>query len=151
VLKDHINLQGINPLTGPNDERFGPRFLDLTHAYFSPYRQITLEHGKRLGVDIYEGVYAALYGPMYETPAEIRFLRTVGADVVGMSTVAEVIAARHLGMRVLAISCVTNMAAGILDQPINHKEVLEIGERVKGKFIQLLEAVLPQVEDLAGS
>jgi purine-nucleoside phosphorylase len=151
VLKDHINLQGINPLIGPNDERFGPRFLDLTHAYFRPYRQITLEHGKRLGVDIYEGVYAALYGPMYETPAEIRFLRTIGADVVGMSTVAEVVAARHLGMRVLAISCVTNMAAGILDQPINHKEVLEIGERVKGKFIQLLEAVLPQVEDLAGS
>jgi purine-nucleoside phosphorylase len=151
VLKDHINLQGVNPLIGANDERFGPRFLDMTQAYFRPYRQITLEHGKRLGVDIYEGVYAALYGPMYETPAEIRFLRIIGADVVGMSTVAEVVAARHLGMRVLAISCVTNMAAGILDQPINHLEVLATGERVKTKFIQLLEAVLPQVEDLAGS
>jgi purine-nucleoside phosphorylase len=151
VLKDHINLQGTNPLAGPNDERFGPRFLDMTQAYFRPYRQITLEQGKRLGIDVYEGVYAALYGPMYETPAEIRFLRTIGADVVGMSTVAEVIAARHLGVRVLAISCVTNMAAGILDQPINHKEVLETGERVKGKFIQLLEAIMPQVEDLAGS
>ena len=151
VLKDHINLQGVNPLIGANDERFGPRFLDMTQAYFRPYRQIALEQGKRLGIDIFEGVYAALYGPMYETPAEIRFLRTIGADVVGMSTVAEVIAARHLGMRVLAISCVTNMAAGMLDQPISHQEVLETGERVKGKFMQLLEAIMPQVEDLAGS
>jgi purine-nucleoside phosphorylase len=151
VLKDHINLQGVNPLIGPNEERFGPRFLDMTHAYFRPYRQITLEQGRHIGIDIFEGVYAACYGPMYETPAEIRYLRAIGADVVGMSTVAEVIAARHLGMRVLAISCVTNMAAGILDQPINHKEVLETGERVKGKFIQLLEAIMPQVEDLAGS
>jgi purine-nucleoside phosphorylase len=151
VLKDHINLQGINPLIGPNDERFGLRFIDMTQAYFRPYRQITLEQGKRLGIDIFEGVYAALYGPMYETPAEIRFLRIIGADVVGMSTVAEVIAARHIGMRVLAISCVTNMAAGILDRPIHHQEVLDTGERVKGKFIQLLEAIMPQVEDLAGS
>jgi purine-nucleoside phosphorylase len=151
VLKDHINLQGVNPLIGANDERLGPRFLDMTQAYFRPYRQITLEQGKRLGIEIFEGVYAACYGPMYETPAEIRFMRSIGADVVGMSTVAEVIAARHLGMRVLAISCVTNMAAGVLDQPINHKEVLETGERVKGKFIQLLEAIMPQVEDLAGS
>jgi purine-nucleoside phosphorylase len=151
VLRDHINLQGVNPLIGANDERLGPRFLDMTQAYFRPYRQITLEQGKRLGIEIFEGVYAACYGPMYETPAEIRFLRTIGADVVGMSTVAEVIAARHLGMRVLAISCVTNMAAGILDRPINHQEVLETGERVKAKFMQLLEAIMPQVEDLAGS
>ncbi len=150
VLKDHINLQGVNPLVGANDERFGPRFLDMTHAYFRPYRQIALEHGKRLGIDIFEGVYAALYGPVYETPAEIRYLRSIGADVVGMSTVAEVIAARHLGMRVLAISCVTNMAAGILDRPVSHQEVLETGERIKGKFIQFLEAIMPQVEDLAG-
>ncbi|MBZ5569400.1 MAG: purine-nucleoside phosphorylase [Acidobacteriia bacterium] len=151
VLKDHINLQGVNPLIGPNDERLGPRFLDMTQAYFRPYRQIAMEHGKRLGIDVFEGVYAALYGPMYETPAEIRYLRTIGADVVGMSTVAEVIAARHIGIRVLGISCVTNMAAGILDRPIDHKEVLETGERVKAKFIQLLEAIMPQVEDLAGS
>ena len=151
VLKDHINLQGTNPLIGPNDERFGPRFIDMTQAYFPPYRQVALEAGKRLGIDMFEGVYAALYGPMYETPAEIRFLRTIGADVVGMSTVAEVIAARHLGLRVLAISCVTNMAAGILDRPINHQEVLETGERVKTKFIQLLETILPQVEDIACS
>ena len=151
VLKDHINLQGVNPLIGPNDERLGPRFLDMTQAYFRPYRQIAMEHGKRLGIDVFEGVYADLYGPMYETPAEIRYLRTIGADVVGMSTVAEVIAARHIGIRVLGISCVTNMAAGILDRPIDHKEVLETGERVKAKFIQLLEAIMPQVEDLAGS
>ncbi|SRR5690242_10751757 len=151
VLSDHINLQGVNPLIGPNDERFGPRFPDMTHAYFRPFRQIALEHGKRLGINIHEGVYAALAGPSYETPAEIRYLRAIGADVVGMSTVSEVIAARHMGLRVLAISCVTNMAAGILDRPLNHKEVLETGERVKGKFIQLLEALLPQVEDLSSS
>jgi purine-nucleoside phosphorylase len=150
VLKDHINLQGSSPLIGANDDRFGPRFLDLTQAYFRPYRQITLEAGKKLGIEMFEGVYAALFGPNYETPAEIRMLRTLGADVVGMSTVAEVIAARHMNMRVLAISCVTNMAAGILDQPLSHAEVLETGERVKGKFIQLLETIMPQVEDLAG-
>ncbi len=150
VIKDHINLQGVNPLVGPNDERFGLRFFDMTHAYFRPYRQIALDHGKRLGVDIFEGVYAAVMGPSYETPAEIRYLRAIGADLVGMSTVAETIAARHMGMKVLAISCVTNMAAGVLDKPLDHREVLETGERVKSKFTQLLEAVMPQVEDLAG-
>ena len=150
VLKDHINLQGSSPLIGANDERFGPRFLDMTQAYFRPYRQIALEAGKRLGIDIFEGVYAAVFGPAYETPAEIRMMRTLGADVVGMSTVAEVIAARHMNLRVLGISCVTNMAAGMLDQPLSHAEVLETGERVKGKFIQLLETIMPQVEDLAG-
>jgi purine-nucleoside phosphorylase len=150
VLKDHLNLQGANPLLGPNDDRFGPRFLDMTQAYFRPYRQIALEAGKRLGIDMFEGVYAALAGPTYETPAEIRMLRTLGADLVGMSTVAEVITARHMNLRVLAISCVTNLAAGILDQPLSHAEVLETGERVKGKFIQLLETIMPQVEDLAG-
>jgi purine-nucleoside phosphorylase len=150
VLKDHINLQGSSPLMGVNDDRFGPRFLDMSQAYYRPYRQITMEAGKRIGIDIFEGVYVALTGPSYETPAEIRMLRTLGGDVVGMSTVAEVIAARHMNMRVLAISCVTNMAAGILDQPLSHAEVLETGERVKGKFIQLLETIMPQVEDLAG-
>lgn len=150
VLKDHLNLQGVNPLLGPNDDRFGVRFLDLTQAYFRPYRQIALEAGKRLGINMFEGVYAALPGPTYETPSEVRMLRTLGADVVGMSTVGEVIAARHMNMRVLAISCVTNMAAGILDQPLSHAEVLETGERVKGKFVQLLETIMPQVEDLAG-
>ncbi len=150
VLKDHMNFQGANPLAGANDDRLGPRFLDMTNAYFRPYRQIALEHGKHLGLEMHEGVYAAMAGPTYETPAEIRFLRTAGADLVGMSTVAEVIAARHAGMRVLAISCVTNMAAGILDKPLSHEEVLQTGERMKGKFMQLLEAIIPQIEDLAG-
>jgi purine-nucleoside phosphorylase len=150
VLNDHLNLQGANPLTGANEERFGTRFLDMSQAYFRPYRQIALEAGKRIGLEMFEGVYAALPGPSYETPAEIRMLRTLGADVVGMSTVSEVIVARHMNMRVLAISCVTNLAAGMLDQPLSHAEVLETGERVKSKFIQLLEAIMPQVEDLAG-
>lgn len=145
VLRDHINLQGSNPLIGPNDESFGPRFHDMTQAYWKPYREIALEEGRRLGIDIYEGVYAALTGPSYETPAEIRYLRTIGADLAGMSTVPEVIAARHMGIRVLGISCVTNMAAGILDQPINHEEVLETGERVKGQFVALLRAVILRI------
>jgi purine-nucleoside phosphorylase len=145
VLRDHINLQGANPLAGPNDERFGPRFPDMTEAYWKPYRVAALEEARRLGLEVQEGVYAAMHGPSYETPAEIRFLRTIGADVVGMSTVPEVIAARHMGIRVLGISCVTNMAAGILDQPIHHKEVLETGERVKSQFVALLRAVIPRI------
>jgi purine-nucleoside phosphorylase len=145
VLTDHINLQGQNPLVGPNDERFGPRFPDMTQAYWKPYREIALAAAKQAGKTLYQGVYAALLGPNYETPAEIRYLRTIGADLVGMSTVPEVIAARHMGMKVLAISCVTNMAAGILDQVINHEEVLETGERVKVDFVALLRAVLPEI------
>jgi purine-nucleoside phosphorylase len=145
VITDHINLQGHNSLVGPNDDRFGPRFPDMTQAYWKPYREITLQAAKRLGKTIYQGVYAALLGPNYETPAEIRYLRTIGADLVGMSTVPEVIVARHMGVKVLAISCVTNMAAGILDQTINHEEVLETGERVKGDFLALLRAVLPEM------
>ena len=145
VLTDHINLQGHNPLVGPNDERFGPRFPDMTQAYWKPYREIALAAAKKVGKTLYQGVYAGLLGPSYETPAEIRYLRTIGADLVGMSTVLEVIAARHMGMRVLAISCVTNMAAGILDQTINHEEVLQTGERVKGDFVALLRAVLPEM------
>ncbi|HEV2117638.1 MAG TPA: purine-nucleoside phosphorylase [Terriglobales bacterium] len=145
LLSDHINLQGRNPLVGPNDERFGLRFPDMTRAHHKPYRAAALKEAQRLGITCFEGVYAALLGPNYETPAEIRFLRTIGADVVGMSTVAEVIVARQMGIRVLAISCVTNMAAGILDQPINHEEVLETGERVKGQFIALLRAVIPRI------
>jgi purine-nucleoside phosphorylase len=145
VIRDHINLQGANPLIGPNDERFGPRFPDMTQAYWRPYRKIALAEAKRLGIQAREGVYAALTGPSYETPAEIRYLRTIGADLVGMSTVPEVIAARHMGIRVLGISCVTNMAAGILDRPLDHSEVLETGERVKTQFIALLGAVLPRI------
>jgi purine-nucleoside phosphorylase len=146
VLRDHINLQGRNPLVGANDERFGPRFPDMTHAYAQAYRDIALEEARKLGIALSPGVYAALLGPSYETPAEIRYLRTIGADLVGMSTAAEVIVARHMQMNVLAISCVTNMAAGILDQPINHDEVLETGEKVKGQFVALLRAVLPRIE-----
>ena len=145
VLTDHINLQGDNPLVGANDDRFGPRFPDMTQAYWKPYREMALEESRKLGKQVFQGVYAALRGPSYETPAEIRYLRTIGADLVGMSTIPEAIAASHMGIRVLAISCVTNMAAGILDQVINHQEVLETGERVKGDFVALLRAVLPRI------
>ncbi len=147
VLNDHINLQGINPLTGPNDPRFGPRFVDLTTAYNKGYGQMALREGERLNLSISTGVYAALPGPNYETPAEIRFLRTIGADVVGMSLVSEAIAARHMGIEILAISCVTNMAAGITGAAITHDEVLEAGERVRQEFIALLNAVIPCVSD----
>jgi purine-nucleoside phosphorylase len=149
ILRDHINLQGTNPLIGPNDEHFGNRFPDMTRVYWKPYQAAAREEGKRLGIDMAEGVYAALTGPSYETPAEIRYLRAIGADLVGMSTVPEVIAAAHLGIRVLGISCVTNMAAGILDQPITTEEVMETGERVKADFIALVRAVIPRMsEDL---
>jgi len=146
VIRDHINLQGTNPLTGPNDERFGPRFPDMTQAYWESYREIALREAKRLGLAVHEGVYAALKGPSFETPAEIRYMKTIGADLVGMSTAAEVIVARHMGIRVLGISCVTNMAAGILDQPLSHREVIETGERVKGEFAALLRAVIPAID-----
>jgi purine-nucleoside phosphorylase len=145
VLRDHINLQGTNPLIGPNDERFGERFPDMTQVYWKPYQAAAFEEGKRLGMEIAQGVYAALTGPSYETPAEIRYLRTIGADLIGMSTVPEVIAAAHMGIRVLGISCVTNMAAGILDQPITTEEVMETGERVKADFVALLRAVIPRM------
>ncbi len=146
LIRDHINLQGDNPLVGPNDDRFGVRFPDMTHAYDKTYRLAAQEEGAKIGMTLYEGVYAALRGPSYETPAEIKYLRTIGADLVGMSTVFEVIAARHMGIRVLAISCVTNMAAGILDQPLSHQEVMETGERVKTGFEALLRAVLPRID-----
>jgi purine-nucleoside phosphorylase len=146
VIRDHINLQGTNPLVGSNDERFGVRFPDMTHAYAKEYRQIAREEAAKLDIPQHEGVYAGLLGPSYETPAEIEYLRRMGADLVGMSTVAEVIAARHMGIKVLAISCVTNMAAGILDQPLSHEEVMETGERVKTSFEALLRGVLPRIE-----
>jgi purine-nucleoside phosphorylase len=145
VVSDHINLQGHNPLVGKNEDCFGLRYPDMTQAYWKPYREAVLQEARRLGVTVYEGVYAAMLGPSFETPAEIRFLRTIGADVVGMSTVSEVVAARHMGLKVLAISCVTNMAAGILDQVLTHEEVLETGERVKGAFTALVKAVLPHI------
>jgi purine-nucleoside phosphorylase len=145
VIRDHINLLGGNPCIGPNDDRFGPRFFDMTTAYHKPYGNAAVEEGKRLGLNIYEGTYCILGGPSYETAAEIRAMRALGADLAGMSTIPEVIAARHMGIKVLGISCVTNMAAGVLDQPINHEEVLETGERVKGQFVALLRAVIPSI------
>ena len=145
LLQDHINLQGTNPLLGPNDDRFGVRFPDMTQAYSRSFRQMAKEEASKLNLILHEGIYAALLGPSYETPAEIDHLRRIGADLVGMSTVAEVIAARHMGLNVLAISCVTNMAAGILDQPLSHAEVIETGERVKSTFEALLRAVLPRI------
>ena len=147
VMRDHISLHSINPLIGPNDDRFGTRFPDMSDAYFKPYREIALAEGKKLGMDLKEGVYTTLTGPSFETPAEIRYLRTIRTDMVGMSTVPEVIVARHMGIRVLGISCMTNMAAGILDQPLTHAEVMETGERVKIQFIALLRSVIPRIDD----
>jgi len=147
VLHDHINLQGVNPLAGPNDDRWGTRFVDLSAAYDKRYREIALQAGRQLGIEIHQAIYAALPGPSFETPAEIRFLRTIGAGVVGMSTVAEAIVARHMGIRVLAISCVTNMAAGMVDRPITHAEVLETGNRVRGQFAALLRVVVPRIAE----
>src|SRR4030081_2598006 len=147
VIRDHVNRQGVNPLAGPNDERFGLRFPDMTQAYDREFQRFVTEEGKKLALNIHNGVYLAVQGPSYETPAEIYSFRTIGADLVGMSTVPEVIAARHSGIRVLGISCVTNAAAGILDQPLNHLEVLETAERVKGHFIGLLKAVIPRIAE----
>ncbi|PSH04212.1 MAG: purine-nucleoside phosphorylase [Acidobacteria bacterium] len=143
LLSDHINLQGSNPLNGPNDDRFGVRFPDMSEAYCRNYRRIALNAARQLGIELQEGIYAALPGPSYETPAEIRYLRTIGADMVGMSTVPEVIVARHMGINVLAISCVTNMAAGLFEGHINHDEVLETGARVRDTICSLLTSVLP--------
>jgi purine-nucleoside phosphorylase len=145
VLSDHVNLMGDNPLRGPNDPRFGPRFPDLTSAYSPELQEIAVEEAKALGVEIRRGIYAALAGPSYETPAEIHLLRALGADAVGMSTVPEVIVARQMNIEVLGISCITNMAAGISDQPINHEEVMATGVRVGETFTQLLRRVVSRV------
>jgi len=145
LVSDHINLMGMNPLVGPNDEQIGPRFPDMSEAYSREYREIARQAGAELGMDLKEGVYAGVLGPSYETPAEIRFLRAIGADLVGMSTVPEVIAANHLGMKVLAISCVTNMAAGILPQKLSHQDVLDTGTRVRDTLIKLLNAIVPRL------
>ncbi len=142
LISDHINLQGTNPLIGPNEPQVGPRFPDMTEAYSSELRALVREAAEELGIRIQEGVYAAVLGPSYETPAEIRFLKAIGADLVGMSTVAEAIAANHMGMKVAAISCVTNLAAGLSDEPLNHAEVLETGHRVAGTLLKLLNAFL---------
>jgi len=147
ALHDHINLQAANPLIGPNDDRFGPRFPDMTRAYDPDFRRFVTEAGKKLKLNLHEGVYLACSGPNYETPAEIHAFRTLGADLVGMSTVPEVLAARHSGIRVLGISCVTNMAAGITGKTLSADEVFETGARVKTQFIALLRAVIPRIAE----
>jgi len=147
VIRDHVNLQGVNPLIGPNDDRFGLRFPDMTHPYDREFQRFVTEEGKKLALSIHNGVYLAVQGPSYETPAEIYSFRTIGADLVGMSTVPEVIAARHSEIRVLGISCVTNMAAGTTDAPLNQEEVLEIAARIKPQFIGLLRAVIPRISE----
>jgi purine-nucleoside phosphorylase len=145
VIDDHVNLTGHNPLVGDNDERFGPRFPDMTEVYSSRLRGIADSAGKAIGLLLPHGVYVALLGPSYETPAEIRYLRTIGADAVGMSTVPEAIVARHMNMSVLGISCITNMAAGVLPQPLDHADVMETARRIRGQFISLLEGIIGQL------
>ena len=145
LISDHINLQGVNPLAGPNDDALGPRFPDMSDAYSATFRNTARQVATELGITVREGVYAAVPGPSYETPAEIRYLRTIGADVVGMSTVPEVIVARHMGIDVLGISCVTNMAAGILPQKINHEEVLETGAMVRDTLVRYLKNLVPRL------
>ena len=145
VIDDHINLMGSNPLIGDNEERFGARFPDMTEVYSSRLRGIADRAAKTLGFQLPHGVYAALMGPSYETPAEIRYLRTIGADAVGMSTVPEAIVARHMKMDVLGISCITNMAAGVLPQALDHSEVMATAARVRGQFIALLEGIIGQL------
>jgi purine-nucleoside phosphorylase len=145
VIEDHINLTGHNPLVGANEDRFGPRFPDMTLVYSRRLRHVAGEAGKKLHLTLPHGVYAALLGPSYETPAEIRYLRTIGADAVGMSTVGEAIAARHMGINVLGISCITNMAAGVLPEPLDHEEVMETARRVRGQFIALLEEIVERL------
>jgi purine-nucleoside phosphorylase len=145
IIDDHINLLGTNPLVGPNDERIGPRFPDMSEVYSSRLRRIADDAAKSRGIPVSHGIYLAVHGPSYETPAEIRFFRTIGADAVGMSTVPEAIAARHMGLDVLGISCITNMAAGVLPQPLIHDEVMETARRVRGSFTSLIEGILERV------
>lgn len=145
LISDHLNLTGRNPLVGPNDEELGPRFPDMSQAYSRRLREIARKVAADKGVPLQEGVYAGLLGPTYETPAEIRMLRTLGADAVGMSTVSETIVARHAGIEVLGISCISNMAAGILDQPLSHQEVMETTERVREKFLSLVLSIIPEI------
>jgi purine-nucleoside phosphorylase len=146
VISDHLNLMGANPLRGANDERFGPRFPDMTGVYDHEYTETAIREAREMNLELRRGIYAALPGPSYETPAEIRMFRLLGADAVGMSTVPEAIVARHMSMRVLGISCITNMAAGVLDRPIDHAEVIETGERVRETFAELLRRVIPKLQ-----
>ena len=145
LISDHINLMGSNPLVGPNDERFGARFPDMTMAYSARLRQVAREAATAIRIKVEEGVYIAVTGPSYETPAEIRAFRVMGADAVGMSTVPEAIVARHMGMEVAGISCITNMAAGVLPEPLVHEEVLATTARVRDQFIALLTGLVTRI------
>jgi purine-nucleoside phosphorylase len=145
IIDDHINLLGSNPLIGANDDRFGPRFPDMTEVYSARLRALADVASEARGVDVKHGIYVALHGPSYETPAEIRFLRAIGADAVGMSTAPEAIVARHMGMEVLGISCITNPAAGVLPEPLRHDEVMEVARRVRGEFSSLLEGIIERL------
>jgi purine-nucleoside phosphorylase len=145
VLSDHVNLMGVNPLRGPNDERFGPRFPDMSTVYSPELQELVIDEARMIGVEVRRGIYGGLSGPSYETPAEIHLLRALGADAVGMSTVPEAIVARHMGLEVLGISCITNMAAGISDEPINHEEVMATGDRVRETFAELLRRVIEAI------
>jgi len=145
VITDHINLMGVNPLIGPNDERFGPRFPDLTNVYSPELQDIVLHEAEAMNLQMRRGVYAALSGPSYETPAEIHMVRSLGADAVGMSTVPEAIVARHMDIQVVGISCITNLAAGVTDRPVDHSQVIAIGERIRESFSELLRRVIPKV------
>ena len=146
AISDHLNLQGSSPLVGANDETLGPRFPDMSDAYDPEYRRLAHEAAARLGLALGEGVYAAWLGPAFETPAEIRMMRALGADLVGMSTVPEVLAARHMGIRCLALSCVTNAAAGVRPEPIDHERVLEVGQRASAGLVALLREVVPLLD-----
>src|ERR671920_15426 len=145
LISDHLNLLGANPLRGANDARFGVRFPDMSEVYDRGFQEIAVQEAHAAGTELRRGVYAALAGPSYETPAEIRMLRALGADAVGMSTVPEAIVARHSGAKVLGISCITNMAAGVLDRPIDHAEVMETGEQVRAIFTELLRRTIPKL------
>lgn len=145
VISDHLNLMGANPLRGANDMRFGARFPDMSEVYDREYQECAVREAHAMGIELRRGIYAALTGPSYETPAEIRMLRVLGADAIGMSTVPEAIVARHMSLKVLGISCITNMAAGVLDRPIDHAEVMETGERVRETFTELLRRVIPKL------
>jgi len=145
VISDHINLMGANPLIGPNDDRFGPRFPDLTSTYDPDLQNLVIEEAKAIDIEMRRGVYAALTGPSYETPAEIHMVRTLGADAVGMSTVPEAIVARQMEMRLIGISCITNLAAGVSNRPIDHSQVMEIGKRVRAQFTELLRRVIARL------
>lgn len=146
VISDHLNLMCVNPLRGLHDGRFGARFPDMTEVYDRTYQEIAVEEAHSMGIEVRRGIYAALAGPSYETPAEIRMLRTLGADAVGMSTVPEAIVARQMGIKVLGISCITNLAAGLVDHEINHEEVIETGARVRDTLKQLLRRIIPRLQ-----